>query len=177
MDQFFCCTLGTCVSLALFLTQACSAHNPTGCDLTLEQWEQILALTVEKKFLPIFDTAYQGSFPLTFPPFFSPPFSIQELTNQSGEANPLLQWFITTVADVVLQATQRAISTTTLLPRGFSLPEGESFSPLPFYSPRLSRHCQSLHTTNLCFFTSCAPKRICLEETFISDTCLHRFSP
>lgn len=35
-------------------------HNPTGVDPTLEQWEQLAKLSVEKGWLPLFDFAYQG---------------------------------------------------------------------------------------------------------------------
>lgn len=35
-------------------------HNPTGVDPTLEQWEQLAKISVEKGWLPLFDFAYQG---------------------------------------------------------------------------------------------------------------------
>lgn len=35
-------------------------HNPTGIDPTPEQWEQLAKLSAEKKWLPLFDFAYQG---------------------------------------------------------------------------------------------------------------------
>lgn len=35
-------------------------HNPTGADLTREQWDQIADLAVEKGFIPFIDIAYQG---------------------------------------------------------------------------------------------------------------------
>jgi aspartate aminotransferase len=35
-------------------------HNPTGIDPTLEQWETLAKLSVEKGWLPLFDFAYQG---------------------------------------------------------------------------------------------------------------------
>jgi len=35
-------------------------HNPTGCDPTLEQWDQISDLIKRKNLLPFFDFAYQG---------------------------------------------------------------------------------------------------------------------
>ncbi len=35
-------------------------HNPTGIDPDATQWEQLAALCVEKKLLPMFDFAYQG---------------------------------------------------------------------------------------------------------------------
>lgn len=40
------------------LLHAC-AHNPTGVDPTLEQWEQIRQLMRSKGLLPFFDSAYQ----------------------------------------------------------------------------------------------------------------------
>jgi len=45
---------GSCV-----LLHAC-AHNPTGMDPSLEQWEAISNLVKEKKLFPFFDCAYQG---------------------------------------------------------------------------------------------------------------------
>lgn len=36
------------------------AHNPTGVDPTLEQWEAIRGVIVERSHFPWFDTAYQG---------------------------------------------------------------------------------------------------------------------
>lgn len=35
-------------------------HNPTGSDLTAEQWDQIIALVNERQLIPFIDTAYQG---------------------------------------------------------------------------------------------------------------------
>ncbi len=35
-------------------------HNPTGIDPTLDQWQQLAQLSVEKGWLPLFDFAYQG---------------------------------------------------------------------------------------------------------------------
>lgn len=35
-------------------------HNPTGFDPSPEQWQQILEITLAKKFLVLFDMAYQG---------------------------------------------------------------------------------------------------------------------
>jgi aromatic-amino-acid transaminase len=37
-----------------------NCHNPTGFDLSKEQWQQLLELVVQKKLYPIFDMAYQG---------------------------------------------------------------------------------------------------------------------
>lgn len=36
------------------------AHNPTGCDPSMAQWEVIASLIVEKGLFPIFDAAYLG---------------------------------------------------------------------------------------------------------------------
>jgi aspartate aminotransferase, mitochondrial len=36
------------------------AHNPTGCDPTMEQWEQILEVVKRKGHFAAFDNAYQG---------------------------------------------------------------------------------------------------------------------
>ncbi|KAM0973666.1 hypothetical protein FF1_016963 [Malus domestica] len=44
---------------AIVLLHAC-AHNPTGVDPTLEQWEQIRQLVRSRGLLPFFDSAYQG---------------------------------------------------------------------------------------------------------------------
>ncbi|MFT9100310.1 MAG: amino acid aminotransferase [Zymomonas mobilis subsp. pomaceae] len=35
-------------------------HNPTGCDLTLDQWQEIGAVIAKRGLLPIIDLAYQG---------------------------------------------------------------------------------------------------------------------
>ncbi|XP_063239873.1 aspartate aminotransferase, cytoplasmic-like [Bacillus rossius redtenbacheri] len=41
------------------LLQAC-AHNPTGMDLSRDQWRRVADLVQEKKLLPFMDCAYQG---------------------------------------------------------------------------------------------------------------------
>ncbi|KAL7601692.1 hypothetical protein Lser_V15G22041 [Lactuca serriola] len=51
--------LSSAPSEAIVLLHAC-AHNPTGVDPTLEQWEQIRQLIRSKSLLPFFDSAYQG---------------------------------------------------------------------------------------------------------------------
>ncbi len=38
-------------------------HNPTGIDPTLEQWQTLAQLSVEKGWLPLFDFAYRGVCP------------------------------------------------------------------------------------------------------------------
>ena len=35
-------------------------HNPTGADLTKQQWDDIADLALERGFIPFIDTAYQG---------------------------------------------------------------------------------------------------------------------
>lgn len=52
--------LGAAPSGSIILLHAC-AHNPTGVDPTLEQWEQIRQLIRLKALLPFFDSAYQAS--------------------------------------------------------------------------------------------------------------------
>ena len=44
---------------SIVLLHSC-AHNPTGADLSHEQWEQVLKIIQEKEILPFFDMAYQG---------------------------------------------------------------------------------------------------------------------
>ncbi|OWM76974.1 hypothetical protein CDL15_Pgr011699 [Punica granatum] len=51
--------LGSAPSGATVLFHAC-AHNPTGVDPTLEQWEEIRRLIRCKGLFPFFDCAYQG---------------------------------------------------------------------------------------------------------------------
>lgn len=43
---------------SIVLLHAC-AHNPTGVDPTIDQWEQIRQLMRSKSLLPFFDSAYQ----------------------------------------------------------------------------------------------------------------------
>lgn len=50
--------LSSAPSGAVVLLHAC-AHNPTGVDPTVEQWEQIRQLMRSKALLPFFDSAYQ----------------------------------------------------------------------------------------------------------------------
>ena len=51
--------LGAAPAGAIVLLHAC-AHNPTGVDPTVEQWEQIRQSMRSKGLLPFFDSAYQG---------------------------------------------------------------------------------------------------------------------
>ncbi len=37
-----------------------SSHNPTGCDPTKEQWQELSNLFMKRGITPLFDTAYQG---------------------------------------------------------------------------------------------------------------------
>lgn len=43
---------------SFFLLHPC-AHNPTGCDPTRAQWDELSQLIMEKKHLVFFDCAYQ----------------------------------------------------------------------------------------------------------------------
>lgn len=42
---------------SLILLHAC-AHNPTGCDLTSGQWEELLEVVKSKEHIPFIDMAY-----------------------------------------------------------------------------------------------------------------------
>ena len=44
---------------SIVLLHAC-CHNPTGMDLTNEQWDEVLEIVQNKKFFPLVDMAYQG---------------------------------------------------------------------------------------------------------------------
>lgn len=44
---------------SIVLLHAC-CHNPTGMDLTPEQWDEVLAIIEKKKLFPLVDMAYQG---------------------------------------------------------------------------------------------------------------------
>jgi aspartate aminotransferase len=44
---------------SMFMLHAC-AHNPTGCDPTTAQWDQLSQLMLEKQHVVFFDCAYQG---------------------------------------------------------------------------------------------------------------------
>lgn len=43
---------------SVVLLHAC-AHNPTGVDPSLEQWQGILKVVQQRRLLPFFDSAYQ----------------------------------------------------------------------------------------------------------------------
>ncbi|CAJ1956429.1 unnamed protein product [Cylindrotheca closterium] len=44
---------------SIFLLHAC-AHNPTGCDPSLEQWKEVIDVVRQKHHVCFFDSAYQG---------------------------------------------------------------------------------------------------------------------
>jgi aspartate/tyrosine/aromatic aminotransferase len=44
---------------SIILLHAC-AHNPTGCDPTIDDWKQIIDVVSEKEHVAFFDSAYQG---------------------------------------------------------------------------------------------------------------------
>ncbi|KAA8650492.1 hypothetical protein EYZ11_007661 [Aspergillus tanneri] len=44
---------------SIILLHAC-AHNPTGVDLTRDQWKEVAAVMRQRNLFPFFDTAYQG---------------------------------------------------------------------------------------------------------------------
>jgi aspartate aminotransferase len=44
---------------SIILLHAC-AHNPTGCDPTLDEWKKIIAVISQKSHIAFFDSAYQG---------------------------------------------------------------------------------------------------------------------
>ena len=44
---------------SIVLLHAC-AHNPTGCDPTIDEWKQIISLISKKEHIAFFDSAYQG---------------------------------------------------------------------------------------------------------------------
>jgi len=44
---------------AMVMLHACS-HNPTGFDLTMPQWVEIMNVCVKRRLIPYFDMAYQG---------------------------------------------------------------------------------------------------------------------
>ncbi|MDX7990867.1 amino acid aminotransferase [Xenorhabdus littoralis] len=44
---------------SIILMHPC-CHNPTGSDLTNDQWDQVVQVTEERELIPFFDIAYQG---------------------------------------------------------------------------------------------------------------------
>jgi aromatic-amino-acid transaminase len=58
----FTAMLGTLQAMAansIVVLHAC-CHNPTGVDLTLDQWKQIVDVVKSRKLIPFLDMAYQG---------------------------------------------------------------------------------------------------------------------
>jgi aspartate aminotransferase len=51
--------LNECPENSVFLIQAC-CHNPTGADLSRDQWKQIAPIIKQKNLIPLIDIAYQG---------------------------------------------------------------------------------------------------------------------
>jgi aromatic-amino-acid transaminase len=52
-------TLNSLEANSVVLLHAC-CHNPTGADLTTEQWDTVVSICKEKSLLPFLDFAYQG---------------------------------------------------------------------------------------------------------------------
>ena len=52
-------TLKTLPEYSIVLLHPC-CHNPTGVDLTNEQWDQVITQVRQNKLIPFFDMAYQG---------------------------------------------------------------------------------------------------------------------
>ncbi len=52
-------TLKTLPPKSIALLHPC-CHNPTGVDLTAEQWAQVIPVVVERQLIPYMDIAYQG---------------------------------------------------------------------------------------------------------------------
>ena len=57
-DAMMACLQQTVAGDVVLLHGCC--HNPSGADLTLEQWQAVTALSLEKGFTPFVDVAYQG---------------------------------------------------------------------------------------------------------------------
>lgn len=51
--------LNTAPEGSIFVLHAC-AHNPTGCDPTFAQWQEIAAIMKARNLFPLFDAAYLG---------------------------------------------------------------------------------------------------------------------
>lgn len=52
-------SLTNALNESIVLLHAC-CHNPTGMDLTSEQWDEVLQIVQDKKLFPLVDMAYQG---------------------------------------------------------------------------------------------------------------------
>jgi aspartate/tyrosine/aromatic aminotransferase len=46
---------------SIILLYTC-AHNPTGCDPTLDEWKKIIAIINKKRHIAFFDSAYRARF-------------------------------------------------------------------------------------------------------------------
>lgn len=55
----FLAALNTYAKGTIVVLHAC-CHNPTGVDLTLEQWQKVAAIVQERQLVPFLDMAYQG---------------------------------------------------------------------------------------------------------------------
>ncbi|KAK1999726.1 aminotransferase class I and II [Colletotrichum falcatum] len=55
----FVAALGSADAACAVVLHAC-AHNPTGCDPSLEQWRRIASVVAERGAFPVFDSAYLG---------------------------------------------------------------------------------------------------------------------
>lgn len=58
-----------------------SAHNPSGCDPSKEEWRQIAAVAKERCILPLFDSAYLG---ITSGSFADDAFAIRHFADELG---------------------------------------------------------------------------------------------
>jgi len=54
-----CAALAAAPAATVVTLHAC-CHNPTGVDLTLEQWRQVARICKERALVPVLDIAYQG---------------------------------------------------------------------------------------------------------------------
>jgi aromatic-amino-acid transaminase len=54
-----CSALGTAAPGTIVVLHAC-CHNPTGCDLTAQQWQRVVDLLGARRLVPFLDMAYQG---------------------------------------------------------------------------------------------------------------------
>ena len=52
-------TMNSCDEGSVWILHPC-AHNPTGCDLSQDQWRTVGKVLQERKLLPVLDCAYQG---------------------------------------------------------------------------------------------------------------------
>ncbi|MBI3144874.1 MAG: aspartate/tyrosine/aromatic aminotransferase [Pseudogulbenkiania sp.] len=57
-DQMIACFKQLPAKTVVLLHPCC--HNPTGVDLSNEQWQQVIAVVVERQLIPFLDIAYQG---------------------------------------------------------------------------------------------------------------------